>query len=348
MNEGCFSGDTKKDEVADEREESQSTTRAVDGAVLDVSSKKAWFRAVWWTSDVDWYNLRLSNEASTHRHSQGIRSLAGRISKIQSGGRAHRGGAGMGRREFKGREALIGLAQFHDDQFSNARFEDYAAIPLASGVVHQWDSGVERPSHARGDPANPDWAECEQVFRSIRLLEVSACTIPGNEHTLTLSVERGYQGSRPGPRMPCFEDLDPDQRQRSFELWPDISRRMLAESFRPRASAIAPRTRGPWKRTVRPSRGRSWGDHVYKLAPEPDDDRPQRGEEPTYCLESVEGLFQEIVVVDTGSTDRTREIAPQFGARVFDFPWIDDFAAARNAALEHATGDHLSGSTPTT
>ncbi len=40
-----------------------------------------------------------------------------------------------------------------------------------------------------------------------------------------------------------------------------------------------------------------------------------------HCLESVEGLFQEIVVVDTGSTDRTREIAREFGARVFDFPW---------------------------
>src|SRR4051794_18643405 len=37
------------------------------------------------------------------------------------------------------------------------------------------------------------------------------------------------------------------------------------------------------------------------------------------CLESVHGLFDEIVVVDTGSTDRTREIASEFGARVFDF-----------------------------
>jgi glycosyltransferase involved in cell wall biosynthesis len=58
------------------------------------------------------------------------------------------------------------------------------------------------------------------------------------------------------------------------------------------------------------------------------------------CLESVRGLFDEIVVIDTGSHDRTAEIARSFGARVFDFPWIDDFAAARNEALERATGDY--------
>jgi glycosyltransferase involved in cell wall biosynthesis len=57
------------------------------------------------------------------------------------------------------------------------------------------------------------------------------------------------------------------------------------------------------------------------------------------CLTSVDGLFDEIVIVDTGSTDRTIEIARSFGARVFDFPWVDDFAAARNAALARATGD---------
>jgi glycosyltransferase involved in cell wall biosynthesis len=58
------------------------------------------------------------------------------------------------------------------------------------------------------------------------------------------------------------------------------------------------------------------------------------------CLKSVSGLFDEIVVVDTGSTDRTVEIARSFGARVFDLVWVDDFAAARNAALTHATSDY--------
>jgi glycosyltransferase involved in cell wall biosynthesis len=58
------------------------------------------------------------------------------------------------------------------------------------------------------------------------------------------------------------------------------------------------------------------------------------------CLASVRGAFDEIIVVDTGSIDRTAEIARSFGARVFDFVWVDDFAAARNAALARATGDY--------
>jgi glycosyltransferase involved in cell wall biosynthesis len=57
-------------------------------------------------------------------------------------------------------------------------------------------------------------------------------------------------------------------------------------------------------------------------------------------LESVRGLFDEVVVVDTGSKDRTVEIACSFGAKVSNFAWIDDFAAARNAALAQATGDY--------
>jgi len=60
----------------------------------------------------------------------------------------------------------------------------------------------------------------------------------------------------------------------------------------------------------------------------------------SHALESVAGLFDEIVIVDTGSTDRTVEIARSFGARVFDFVWVDDFGAARNAALARATGDY--------
>ncbi len=56
-------------------------------------------------------------------------------------------------------------------------------------------------------------------------------------------------------------------------------------------------------------------------------------------LSSVAGLFDDIVVVDRGSQDRPREIAREFGARVFDFVWVNDFAAARNAALARATSD---------
>jgi tetratricopeptide (TPR) repeat protein len=57
------------------------------------------------------------------------------------------------------------------------------------------------------------------------------------------------------------------------------------------------------------------------------------------CLRPIRGLFDEIVVVDTGSADRTKEIAGDFGARLFDFPWCDDFAAARNESLRHARSE---------
>ncbi len=57
------------------------------------------------------------------------------------------------------------------------------------------------------------------------------------------------------------------------------------------------------------------------------------------CLGSIRPWVDEMVVVDTGSVDETAEIARGFGARVFEFPWCDDFAAARNASLGHARGE---------
>lgn len=59
------------------------------------------------------------------------------------------------------------------------------------------------------------------------------------------------------------------------------------------------------------------------------------------CLESTLPLVDEMVIVDTGSTDRTREIAEGFGARVSTWPWRDDFAAARNESLQGATGEWI-------
>jgi tetratricopeptide (TPR) repeat protein len=57
------------------------------------------------------------------------------------------------------------------------------------------------------------------------------------------------------------------------------------------------------------------------------------------ALESVAGLADEVVIVDTGSTDGTAEIARTFGASVFEHEWKDDFAEAKNAALEKAAGE---------
>jgi tetratricopeptide (TPR) repeat protein len=59
------------------------------------------------------------------------------------------------------------------------------------------------------------------------------------------------------------------------------------------------------------------------------------------CLESLAGLADEIVVVDTGSVDRSKQIAADAGARVYDLPWTGDFSAARNHALGLARGEWI-------
>ena len=59
------------------------------------------------------------------------------------------------------------------------------------------------------------------------------------------------------------------------------------------------------------------------------------------CLLSATPVVDETVIVDTGSTDRTKEIAKAFGAKVYDFEWTDDFSEARNLSLSKATGEWI-------
>jgi glycosyltransferase involved in cell wall biosynthesis len=59
------------------------------------------------------------------------------------------------------------------------------------------------------------------------------------------------------------------------------------------------------------------------------------------CLESVRNVVDEMIVVDTGSHDRTIDIAKSFGAQVHHFEWCHDFSAARNESLKYAKGDWI-------
>lgn len=59
------------------------------------------------------------------------------------------------------------------------------------------------------------------------------------------------------------------------------------------------------------------------------------------CLDSIVDLMDEIIIVDTGSTDKTKEIAKKYTDNIYDFKWIDDFSAARNFAFSKATKDYI-------
>ncbi|MBS3976672.1 MAG: glycosyltransferase [Syntrophomonadaceae bacterium] len=59
------------------------------------------------------------------------------------------------------------------------------------------------------------------------------------------------------------------------------------------------------------------------------------------CLNSISGAVDEIIIVDTGSSDTTVQVAQQFGAKIYHYQWKHDFSAARNFALDMATGEWL-------
>lgn len=59
------------------------------------------------------------------------------------------------------------------------------------------------------------------------------------------------------------------------------------------------------------------------------------------CLKSAKAFSDEIIIVDTGSTDKTKILAAKYTSKIYDFKWIDDFSAARNFSFSKASGDYI-------
>ncbi|MEA1961697.1 MAG: glycosyltransferase [Bacillota bacterium] len=59
------------------------------------------------------------------------------------------------------------------------------------------------------------------------------------------------------------------------------------------------------------------------------------------CLDSVADIIDEIIIVDTGSIDKTKKIVKNYTSKIYDFEWIDDFSAARNYSFSKATNDYI-------
>jgi hypothetical protein len=164
--------------------------RSLDGAVIDTSKKKRSVTAAWSTDETDHYRtafVQSGIDLATYRDNPVIcwehRKSADR------GALPIANAVEVGVDRYKGKNALIGTSRFWEDEFSEKRWQDYA-----SGRLKGWSIGClaldASPPTAAERRARPDWAQAELVYRSARLMEVSAVSIVGNASALTISVER--------------------------------------------------------------------------------------------------------------------------------------------------------------
>ncbi|MCW5941941.1 MAG: glycosyltransferase, partial [Fimbriimonadaceae bacterium] len=189
-------------------------------------------------------------------------------------------------------------------------------------------------------------------------LEAMACGLPviatyGGPTDDFLLDGGGWKIASVRSRIPQLAGLESAVPQGWLEPNPDDLRRVMREAF-----ANRKRTADAGLRAAESVKGRDWRSVAERyaeridslLASEGERKRPRislcmivKDEERVLadCLASAKPWFDEIVVVDTGSTDGTRDIARRYGARLFEFPWTDSFSEARNESLRHATGDWI-------
>lgn len=172
--------------------------RSIQGAVIETSPRKRTVRAVWSTDELDHYKTVFDQ----HGIDTSVFARNGVI-LWEHGKAAIRGDLPIanalewGVERYKSGNALIGSCRFWEDEFSEARFQDYASGRLKAWSVNLIPGEVSAPTLAERR-VRPDLNGCELIYRSGTLAEVSAVPIPGNPSTLTLSVERSMGGLSPG------------------------------------------------------------------------------------------------------------------------------------------------------
>ncbi len=176
-----------------------TVTRSVEGATVATSAKKRTVTGVWSTDETDRYRTAfvqtgieldefMANPLISWEH---FRSAVRETLPI-----GHALEAGV--EKYKGKNSLIGVARFGDDEFSEARFKDYESGRLRAWSIQvqcfQEDATPPTPAERR---ARPDWDKAEIVYRRTKLLEVAATALPGNASCTTISVERSLAGVQP-------------------------------------------------------------------------------------------------------------------------------------------------------
>lgn len=167
-----------------------SITRTLDTTAVDIRKGKRLVRAIVNDESVDHYRTVIDpfgadldgymrNPVCLYEHG-----------KSQPRGTLPIGSCvAIGNERIKGMECLVATIKFSPDEFSDMLFESYA-----SGAMRGWSVNMlpreASPPTPQEIRARPDLASCEMVYRSWKLMELSAVAIPGNANALTMGVER--------------------------------------------------------------------------------------------------------------------------------------------------------------
>lgn len=216
-----------------------SICRSIDGATISTSKRKRSVTACWSDDSGDHYRTAFCQTGIDMSTFEGNRVIL-----FEHGLHPLRATLPIGNaleygvERYKGKNALIGTTQFWEDEFADARFEDYFAGRLKGWSIRAIPL-VQRAPTAAERRARLDWADLEVVYEQTRLLEVSACTLPGKKGTLTIAVERGLAAPLPAVTFPTdtlptpadvnrFLDVEYSaRRERLLRQMPDMLREAI-------------------------------------------------------------------------------------------------------------------------